>query len=81
VEEIMATKSSVKPIPKTAKTVSWTKPNKKLSRAHSIVRGKGSEVTLTCGSALPTFDGAELQFDAKKAEACRMCAKRAEGAK
>ena len=77
----MATKTAAKPIPKTAKTVAWVKPNKKLSRAHTIVRGKGSDVTLTCGSSLPTLDGAELMFDVKEAEPCRMCAKRAEGAK
>ena len=59
----MATKTAAKPIPKTAKTVSWIKPNKKLSRSHSVVRGQGSEVTLTCGSSLPSFDGAELLFD------------------
>jgi len=77
----MATKPAAKPIPKAAKTVAWVKPNKKLSRAHQIVRGTGSEVTLMCGSALPSFEGAELQFDHKEAEPCRMCAKRAEGAK
>jgi hypothetical protein len=77
----MTTKPAAKPVPKTAQTVAWIKPNKKLSRAHSIVRGKGSEVTLTCGSALPSFDGAELLFDHKEAEPCRMCAKRAEDAK
>ena len=75
----MATKTAAKPIPKTAKTISWIKPNGKLGRAHSIVRGKGSEITLTCGSALPSFDGAELILDHKEADACRMCAKRAEG--
>lgn len=77
----MATKPAAKPIPKTAKTIAWIKPNKKLSRAHTIVRGKGSEVTLTCGSALPSFDGAELLFDNNDADPCRMCAKRSEGAK
>lgn len=77
----MATKTAAKPVPKTIKTVAWIKPNKKLSRAHSIVRGKGSEVTLVCGSSLPSFDGVELLFDRKEAEPCRMCAKRAEGAK
>ena len=77
----MATKPSAKPIPKTANTISWVKPNGKLSRAHTIVRGKGSEIALTCGSSLPTFDGAELQFDHKDAEPCRMCAKRAGSAK
>ncbi len=77
----MATKPAAKPIPKTARTISWIKPNGKLSRAHSIVRGKGSEVALMCGSALPSFNGAELQLGHKEAEPCRMCAKRAEGAK
>ena len=77
----MATKPAAKPVPKTAKTIAWIKPNGKLSRAHSIVRGKGSEISFTCGSALPSFDGAELLFDHKEAEPCRMCAKRAEGAK
>jgi hypothetical protein len=77
----MATRSAAKPVPKAAKTVAWIKPNGKLSRAHTIVRGKSSEVSLTCGSALPTFDGAELLFDHKEADACRMCAKRGEGSK
>jgi hypothetical protein len=77
----MSTKTAAKPIPKTASTVAWIKPNGKLSRAHSIIRGKGSELTLTCGSSLPSFDGAELLFDHQEAEPCRMCAKRAEGAK
>jgi len=77
----MATKTATQPVPKTAKTVAWMKPNGKLSRAHSIVRGKGSEVTLTCGSSLPNFDGAELLFDHKEADPCRMCAKRSEGSK
>lgn len=77
----MATKPAAKPVPKTAKTIAWIKPNKKVSRAHSIVRGKESEVTLTCGSKLPSFDGAELLFDHKEAEPCRMCGKRAEGGK
>jgi len=77
----MATKIAAKPVPKTAKTIAWIKPNKKLSRAHSIVHGKGSEIILTCGSSLPSFDGAELLFDHKEAESCRMCAKRSEGRK
>jgi hypothetical protein len=77
----MTTKPAAKPVPKTAKTIAWIKPNKKLSRAHLIVGGKGSDVTLTCGSALPSFDGAELLFDHKDADPCRMCAKRAEGTK
>jgi hypothetical protein len=77
----MTTKSAATPIPNTAKAVAWVKPNRKLSRAHQVVRGKGSEVTLMCGSALPSFDGAELAFDHNEAEPCRMCAKRAEGAK
>ena len=74
----MATKTTTQPVPKTAKTVAWVKPNKRLSRAHQIVRGKGSEVTLTCGISLPKFDGAEVQHDQKEADACRMCAKRSE---
>jgi hypothetical protein len=77
----MATKTTMQPVPKTALTVAWIKPNGKLSRAHSIVRGKGSEITLTCGSSLPKFDGAELLFDHKEADPCRMCAKRSEAAK
>ena len=77
----MTTKTAAKPIPKTAKTVAWIKRNNELSRAHTIVRGKGSEITLTCGSSLPACDGAELLFDSKEAEPCRMCAKRAEGTK
>lgn len=80
-EEIMSAKTTTKPIPKTARTVAWVKPNKKLARAHTIVGGKGADVTLTCGSSLPSFDGAELLFDHKEAEPCRMCAKRSEGAK
>lgn len=75
----MTTKTAAKSIPKTAKTVAWIKPNKKLSRAHSIVRGKGSEITLACGSPLPSFDGAELVFNQKETTACRMCEKRSEG--
>jgi len=77
----MATKTTTQPVPKTAKTVAWVKPNNRLSRAHQIVRGKGSEVTLTCGISLPKFDGAELLLDQKEADACRMCAKRSEGTK
>ena len=77
----MATKTAAKPVPKTAKTVAWVKPNGKLSRAHTIVRGKGSTVTLMCGSSLPAFDGAEWLFDHKEADPCRMCAKRARGGK
>ena len=77
----MATKTAAKPIPKTAKTVAWVKPNGKLSRAHQIVRGKGSEVTLACGSSLPSFEGAELQFDHRQADPCRMCTKRSEAGK
>ena len=77
----MATKTTTQPVPKTAKTVAWVKPNKRLSRAHQIVRGKGSEVTLTCGSSLPTVDSVELQFDHKEAEPSRMCARRTEGEK
>lgn len=75
----MTTKTATKPIPKSARTVAWIKPNKKLSRVHSIVRGKGSEITLTCGSSLPSFDGVELLFDHKDAEPCRMCEKRSAG--
>jgi hypothetical protein len=77
----MSAKTTTKPFPKSARTVAWIKPNKKLSRGHTIVRGKGSEITLTCGSTLPSFDGAELLFDQKEAEPCRMCAKRSENGK
>jgi hypothetical protein len=77
----MTTKPAAKPVPKTAKTVACVKPKKKLSRAHRIVRGKGSDLTLMCGSSFPSFDGAALQFDHKQAEPCRMCAKRGEGSK
>ena len=77
----MSAKTTTKPIPKTAQTIAWIKPNKKLSRAHTIVRGKGSEITLMCGSSLPKFDGAELLFDHAEAEPCRMCAKRSENGK
>ena len=77
----MATKTAAKPVPKTATTVAWIKPNKKLSRAHTIVRGKGSEITFTCGSSLPSFDGATLLFDHKEADPCLICAKRSEGTK
>ena len=75
----MASKKTAHSIPKSAKTVAWIKPNKKLSRAHTIAREKGSEPSLACGTSLPTFEGAELQFDVKDADPCRVCAKRAEG--
>ena len=75
----MTTKTASKPIPKSARTIAWIKPNKKLSRAHSIVRGKGSEITFACGSPLPSFDGVELLFNDKSATACNLCEKRAEG--
>ena len=77
----MTTKTATKPIPKSARTVAWIKPNKKHSRAHNIIRGKGSEIALACGSSLPSFDGVELLFDRKEAEPCRMCAKRSADSK
>jgi hypothetical protein len=75
----MAKKSPQHSIPKSAKTVAWIKPNNKLSRAHSIAREKGSDSGLACGTSLPTFEGAELQFDHDEADPCRVCAKRTEG--
>ena len=72
----MTTKTATRPISKSARTVAWIKPNKKLSRVHSIVRGKGSDIALACGSSLPSFDGVELLFDHMDAEPCRMCVKR-----